>query len=445
MDIKQYKSRYQILDDKKKLEYATASAARLSWPDLMEVLEDYLYISRKRKHNPLALFKLQLILLQEIMTVEYVLKEYRRKINEFKNQLSPPNTSEEERQAVIDDAEHEVFFHEHFAKTYREIADGIAWRTLGFNRALFSHMVARPSPGPISREGLESELMELAKTFEVQEGIAILNDITNFLRVGDVTILKDDGTLEFVEVKSKRPRGGARFSRQKERLQQAVEFFSTGEMPFKDETLVIDEFDIKPENYLSNVLNLIRDAIRNGAAIGQIGEHLLVQCIDFRTENEEKIAIVDAKMESTLERWREDHLVALLSLDKFKFGRAYAPYSVFPFPEDICIALMTGTLVLFVTVNVTQVMKYFEGRGWKITKGPEEHVEEATILEEIYTMTVSKGAFYMKVPPTLIGRLGFEFLRPKVLLQLFEEYYKLGPRQSSYTFSNFTGERNVWK
>lgn len=219
MDIKKYKSRYQILDDKKKLEYATASAARLSWPDLMEVLEDYLYISRKRKHNRLALFKLQLILLQEIMTVEYVLKEYRRKIDEFKNQLSPPNTSEEERQAVIDDAEHEVFFHEHFAKTYREIADGIAWRTLGSNRALFSHMVARPSPGPISREGLESELMEFAKTFEVQEGIAILNDITNFLRVGDVTILKDDGTLEFVEVKSKRPRGGARFSRQKKRLQ----------------------------------------------------------------------------------------------------------------------------------------------------------------------------------------------------------------------------------
>ena len=445
MDIEKYKSRYSIVSKKKRLEYASAAAARLSRHNVLEVLEDYLCISRKRQHNPLALSKLQLNLLMDILNEEYILREYRKRLKKLKNKTSSLEESPEKENSAIEIVESEVYFHEVTTKVYREIADGIVWRTLGFNRAILFYMVSQPSPGPISIEGIESELMEWSRTFDRQEGIAILNDITTFLRVGDITILKDDGTLEFVEVKTKRPRGGARFSRQKEKLQQTVEFFSSGEMAFKEETLIIDEFDIKPDNYLNNIHNLIKDAMRDGAAINAIGDHLLVSCIDFRIGSQEQaLSILDPILDKTLEKWNEDLVIPLTSLEKSKYGRTYAPYSIFPFPDDICVALMTGALLLTVILNVSNVMKYFEKKGWKILKGPEEHIQEAPSIEEAYSMTVKKGAFNMQVPPMYIAMLGFEFLRPKVIVQLFEKYYTLGPRDESYALQNLKGEKDVW-
>lgn len=445
MDIKQYKSRYSIVDDKKKLEYTSASAARLSRPDFLEVIEDYLDISRKRQHNPLSLSKLQLNLLLDIITDEYALKQYRRKLQELIEASPSEDESEEEKKAIIENIEGEIDFHETSTKVYREIADGIAWRTLGFNRALLYYLVSRPSPGPISLEGIESELLEWSRIYDSREGISILNDITSFLRVGDVTNLKNDGTLEFVEIKTKRPRGGARFSRQKERLQQTVELFSCGKATFKEESLAIDEFDIKPDNYLNNVLNLINDAMRVGVAITSIGEHLLVYCLDLRTGSMEKAkTILDPVIDRTMERWDGDIIIPLRSLEKFKYGRTYAPYSIFPFPNDICVSLMAGALLLTTFLNLSKVMEYFEGRGWAISESPEEHLKQSTDILETHTMTVKKGPLYVKVPPMDIGRLAFEFLRPRVLVQLFEEYYAIGRREGSYSIVNFQGEKDIW-
>jgi hypothetical protein len=46
------------------------------------------------------------------------------------------------------------------------------------------------------------EMTEWSNAFDRGKGLAIFNAITNWLAFGDVTIVKDDGSVELVEVKS---------------------------------------------------------------------------------------------------------------------------------------------------------------------------------------------------------------------------------------------------
>ena len=62
-----------------------------------------------------------------------------------------------------------------------------------------------------------NNLHKFADLFLKKDSIAIYNDITNFLRVGDITQIKKDGSIEIVEVKASKQRG-SRITRQKQRI-----------------------------------------------------------------------------------------------------------------------------------------------------------------------------------------------------------------------------------
>ena len=63
-------------------------------------------------------------------------------------------------------------------------------------------MSAHATKQQIFSEGLMSELLEWSTQFDQSEGVAILNSLTNCLAIGDVTVVRSDGSAEVVEVKS---------------------------------------------------------------------------------------------------------------------------------------------------------------------------------------------------------------------------------------------------
>ncbi|HMD91097.1 MAG TPA: hypothetical protein VKG80_00495 [Trebonia sp.] len=52
------------------------------------------------------------------------------------------------------------------------------------------------------KEGLAAELAHVDQAYQVDGKFTILHDLTNCLRIGDVTVLGNDGSAETLEIKS---------------------------------------------------------------------------------------------------------------------------------------------------------------------------------------------------------------------------------------------------
>lgn len=83
----------------------------------------------------------------------------------------------------------------------RCIGDALAWRVFGFDRR---HVIARcrnQSSGLMSgKEGLDAELQSVERAWRDDGEFAILHDLTNCLRIGDITVFGHDGP-KTVEIK----------------------------------------------------------------------------------------------------------------------------------------------------------------------------------------------------------------------------------------------------
>lgn len=114
----------------------------------------------------------------------------------------------------------EALLYERLARQLRTVGDGLAWRTFNYNRSLIVAMSRNDSPGPLERtEGLEFELRAVRDIWQKKRSFALLHDLTNCLRIADLTEVGADGHARLHEVKRGRPAG----SRQTRRMKAVVE------------------------------------------------------------------------------------------------------------------------------------------------------------------------------------------------------------------------------
>lgn len=92
---------------------------------------------------------------------------------------------------------------------YREVADGLAWRTLGHNRVRLRILAQSQTPGFIatpsgSKVGRKAELKYAGNTAS-NNCFVLIHDITNLLLVGDLSLVKKIGDRSHLaEVKTKK-------------------------------------------------------------------------------------------------------------------------------------------------------------------------------------------------------------------------------------------------
>src|SRR5438105_10261956 len=133
--------------------------------EMPEVLEDYLQISRKRRTNRLALARLQSHLIDELITVEAAIKQFRDKKAKLE-QVEHSGGEESQNDATKNDlnfVRRELFFWRAFGNVIRSIADGVAWRTLGFDRAVLRALCQNRGSQQITSPGTTEELREWAR------------------------------------------------------------------------------------------------------------------------------------------------------------------------------------------------------------------------------------------------------------------------------------------
>lgn len=420
-----------------------------------DVIEDFLYISRKRIKNKLCMFKLQLNILEEIVNNYKIIDKYDGQLKKVgsENGISKiPNDEYEKEKKHI---ESEIFKYKFINKSLKEIADGIVWKYFNYNRAIL-YLLADKQPIDVIRpdEGTLTNIYAFANAFTEPDSIAIFNDITNFLRIGDVTQIKDNGDIEIIEVKSGKPRG-RRITRQKQRMSELVEFVNTGYRDYDGKKLKILDSEIKQKNYLNILYDGIKKARNKGFDSLSIGNYLIIEIFNPSKIDNSDVVLkkIDSKQGSIKENWEKNKDIVQSSFlfEKMDYSKNCAPFSIYPFDLETCTDIMFGRLLIKSELNFSEIYRMIEKNNWKIVDGIHLKSEEEiasmskTEIEKMPFMKINKGPFTIDVPPSILARIQFELLAPSVMIEQFEEILSRGPQDDfNYFLTNYIDEQNVW-
>lgn len=435
--------------DDRSLGVSTEALVRLYRSEFLDLLDDFLDLSRRRQNNRTSLARLQIWLLQELTGQEAGIKHYRDALRTAREKQSADSANELHTDEIRF-YERELFFHRAYANAIRVIGDGLAWRALGFDRAVPRLLSQRATKQNVMSEGLLAELLEWSRTFDQGSGIAIFNSLTNCLAFGDVTLIRPDNSVEIIEVKSSNTKSGRKV-RQRQAMREIVTILESGGGRVEDREVEIEILPIRPETGLDQIEELLKEAGKSGWSAKKVSNSLYVQAIDFQKFDDvesTKTKMKYAKKE-VVEAWEAngDYVMDMRSLDTISFNPNCAPFSIFPFSSRTCVELIVGAKMFTTYLNIDGVAREFEYRGWNIDKTTQQLMAEGNRGS---VLNVSKrdphGTFYARIPPADFMRLQMEALRPQTLMNSLEIKFKEAGRGSEgYLLSLFSGESELWR
>jgi hypothetical protein len=152
---------------------------------------------------------------------------------------------------------------ERLARQYRCVGDALAWRVFGFQRKTIIALCQNDSPGMMAgKDGLAAERARVDQVYREDGQFAILHDLTNCLRIGDVTVFGNDGTHETLEIKTD---PGRRSPAQKRKIKAAQEAVRNGgPLPGTDPLFRLHDLDIP----FTTHLDLLRTATERASLDG---------------------------------------------------------------------------------------------------------------------------------------------------------------------------------
>jgi hypothetical protein len=115
----------------------------------------------------------------------------------------------------------------------RGVGDGLLWKAVGFNRAYAYAVSDAPGDGNVALsdpEGLKAELWQVERLWETKGALAVMHDLTNYGRIGDLTVVAPGETIKVMEVKS----SGTLGSEQVRRMAEMVRFLRGNARLLKD-------------------------------------------------------------------------------------------------------------------------------------------------------------------------------------------------------------------
>jgi hypothetical protein len=299
-------------------------------------------------------------------------------------------------------------------------------------------------------------LREWSHHFDTGSGIAILNALTNCLAIADVTVVRHDGSIEIVEVKSSKTKS-SRKVRQKQAMKEVVTLLGTGVGQNEGRDVAIEILRITPETYLDRVEELLQTAGEKGWAARRISDWLYVEAFDFRkfTAADEVKELTGDVRKVAIGEWerRGDYIQDMNSLDVIGYSPNSAPFSIFPFRARTCIDLLIGAKFYVSFLNVNAVEREFTRKGWTLEKDFKTRIKDIeTLMKEKSTelmpdsmLDVRKGPFHCTVTPADFMRMQIETLRPKTLIDAVEAKYRQGPSNDmGYVLALYQDEYKLW-
>lgn len=282
-------------------------------PYLLKVLK----ISRlsKTTQSPLRSLAVQLAILQTLIESEQTLD---KQIKEHR----------------MNKSDSYFVYNQRLRQMFKDIADGFAWRLLGFNRPLLRILSQNRAPGyiktPISKED------DVATYIASQGSHVLLHDITNILRIGDLTYIDTDGYPTVVEVKKSgkqildaseyksRVFKGGDLSTQAKRIVEVDEAIKSGSIYLGESKANLTLLDVPINTYLNEVEEIINISNKQGHCERFIDKLLYVRA--YRLDRKAFRPLPFKQKDNLHFFWSEDCLL----INDGEVFRNKIPYSAFP-------------------------------------------------------------------------------------------------------------------
>jgi hypothetical protein len=290
------------------------------------------------------------------------------------------------------------------ARQFRCVGDALAWRVFGFQRQHIIALSQSAPPGVMAgKKGLQAELAEVEKAHTAGQ-FALLHDLTNCLRIGDVTIFGIDGTATVIEVKSDPER---RSPVQRRRIAAAAAaVHSGGPLPGQDHRTRLYDLDLPFRTHLKILRDGTERAANDGLFAAKIpGDRALLVadvygCSVQGWTEEEFNEHADSKLRSVLRRaglaGDDQWLVMATSLDSVSRDPLRVPFAAYPLHPIAC-ARIIGDLTVFSIVTNGQVLAESVRRAginatWAVEPGPREMLPGEVVMRMIATSSAPAPA-----------------------------------------------------
>jgi hypothetical protein len=291
---------------------------------------------------------------------------------------------------------------ERLVRQLKCIGDALAWRVFGFQRNHIIALCQNAPPGAFAdKAGRAAELAHVEQAYS-DGRFAILHDLTNCLRIGDVTIFEDDGTFKTIEVKTNPSRRSPAQNRQVKAAAAAVG--DNARLPGKDRRARLYDIDLPYQTRL-DVLRLGTErAARDGIFTAKLpGDRaLLVTDIsgytaggwtDDEWPNAASRKFTAAMRRAGIDDDRQWHVTAT-SLDSVSRYPARVPFAAYPLHPVACARIIGDYAIFHVETSGPALAESLRRTGidarWVLP--PAQQYRELRPGEVVMEMTTSTAA-----------------------------------------------------
>lgn len=332
---------------------------------LLELFSKIQRLSSVPHRNAKLSLEIQETLIRRITYVESKIRKLKIEINEYRRELGTkrnlPLTKEETKQ-IKQAVEADLYLIDRYDELifiFRSVGDAIAHTYI--NKWDIKPMAFKESPGFISgKKGsrLERQILRRSSGMGVP---VILNDLTNCLRYGDITVPRGDGSFMLIEAKTpskKQKKLDQRGERQLEAMNKINSYLTSDNSHDLFGTRgPVMRLSAKEEerNHIPRLNELIEKGLNDGEAYDKIEEGLFYFVSTH--SRSEKLGII-------LQRCKEP-LIGFAHLFKYK-SLGFYPFTLSIKNPLALYKFYLGSLVIVVIVDSTIIKKRFEHDGFTV-------------------------------------------------------------------------------
>ncbi len=292
---------------------------------------------------------------------------------------------------------------ERVARQFRCVGDALAWRVFGFGRRNIIALCQNAPPGVwAGKAGAAAELDAVEQAYRQDGQFAILHDMTNCLRIGDVTILRDDGSHETIEVKSSPQRSKSAQQRRIHAANDALQ--NAAPLPGKDRRARLFDVDVPFRTHLDLLALGTERAAREGIFAARVrGDRALLVtdiygCSAQGWTEEEFAEQLERKSSAARRRAglgpRQPSDVCATSMDSVSRDPQRVPFAAYPLHPVACARLIGDLAVFAVETSGPTLAKSLGSAGfnakWVRPPGAVGDLSPGEVVMELSVMTGSQ-------------------------------------------------------